>query len=366
MKIEVPGKTYKQISKLDLSGQNLTSFPQEIFKCTNLRKLNLNNNSISEIPKQITILRKLKVLNLSHNNVTQLYANIFKLPQLSTLDVSNNLLKTIPNQIQRSGITILIANNNAISTIDEKSLSNIEKLNLCNNCISHFEILNFASKIRQLWIGFNPISLFKINIKMAPALKQIYAYSADNKISSDYSDDYIELAKIKGNSLNLLLMQQNKIKMNKSVKSKQSIFISYSHNDDPKWLKMLQKNLKVLQNVNNSLEYWDDTRIKTGDNWKEEIESALEISCVAILLVSTDFLASDFIQNHELPKLLDKAKKDGTKICPIIIEHCLFEHYPEISKFQAVNKPDEPLSEDPSKAQKIMVQLMKDILEILK
>jgi hypothetical protein len=91
------------------------------------------------------------------------------------------------------------------------------------------------------------------------------------------------------------------------------------------------------------VEIWDDTRIKPGSRWKEEIGQALAATKVAVLLVSADFLASDFIARDELPQLLSAAEKDGAIILPIILSPSRFEKTPSLSQFQAVNDPSEPL-----------------------
>ena len=120
------------------------------------------------------------------------------------------------------------------------------------------------------------------------------------------------------------------------------VFISYSHKDE-KWLKRLDVHLKPLLRDEN-IDIWDDRRISAGSQWREEIQKALDGAKVAVLLISANFIASDFIINHELPALLNAAREDGAIILPIIIGVSRFSRYPALSKFQAINPPDKPLS----------------------
>lgn len=363
MKIDIPGKTLKQITKLDLSNKDLVEFPEDLFKCTNLRKLILSNNKLTHIPKQINTLRKLKILDLSYNKLPAIYANIFRLPQLTTLNISNNHLTSVPKQLYDSRIRILVINNNLITSIDEKIISKLEKLNISNNNLSSFKISRSSSNIRQLWIGNNPILIFDIDIQHTPFLKKLYTYTTDDKLQKGYDKIYIKLAKKVGNSYNILTNSPKQENMKHPNKIKSKIFISYSH-DDTVWLKRLQTNLKALKRAKDCFEDWDDTKIKASDNWKEEIDKALQNSSVAILLVSQSFLGSDFIHDNELPKLLEKAENNGTKIYSLILDHCMFSKFPSISKYQAVNPPDKPFSDNSVDYQMYMNKLMEDLFEL--
>ena len=85
------------------------------------------------------------------------------------------------------------------------------------------------------------------------------------------------------------------------------VFISYSH-DDKWYLDQLQKHLKPHVR-SGALPVWVDTQLRAGDDWKKEIETALAGAQIAILLVSYNFLASDFVSDEELPKLLKAAEE---------------------------------------------------------
>lgn len=119
------------------------------------------------------------------------------------------------------------------------------------------------------------------------------------------------------------------------------VFISYSHRDAD-WLARIVVHLKPLTRKY-EIEIWDDTKINPGTRWKEEIAEAVKAAKVAILLVSADFLSSDFIVNNELPPLLSAAESEGTLILLIILSPSLFSRTESLNQFQAVNDPSRPL-----------------------
>lgn len=121
------------------------------------------------------------------------------------------------------------------------------------------------------------------------------------------------------------------------------VFVSYSHNDK-KFLDRLQVHLKPLVR-NGNIDLWDDTKINVGDLWKQEIEKSIKQAKVAILLISADFLASDFIVTKELPPLLIAAKQRGASILPVIISPCRFEQESQLSQFQAMNSPNNAVNQ---------------------
>lgn len=143
--------------------------------------------------------------------------------------------------------------------------------------------------------------------------------------------------------------------------NKNNIFISYAHADE-KWLNLIKTNLKGLRHIVGGFDYWDDERIRTGDKWKQEIEKALQTAGTAILIISPNFLASDFIINNELPSILAKAQEEGTHIFPVIARKSLFCRSP-LSEFQAVNPPEKPLNAcSDAEVDDYLYQLMDDVI----
>lgn len=123
--------------------------------------------------------------------------------------------------------------------------------------------------------------------------------------------------------------------------SRPTVFISYSHSDR-ECLERLRVHLRPLQ-LERALDYWDDSSIVAGDRWRDEIKAALEHAKIAVLLISADFLASDFVVESELPVLLAAAEKRGTTIVPVVLKPCRFLRDTQLSAFQCINDPKSPL-----------------------
>ena len=104
------------------------------------------------------------------------------------------------------------------------------------------------------------------------------------------------------------------------------LFISYSH-VDREWVVRLQTMIRPLVR-SHGLRLWDDSQIQAGDKWREEIETALAAAKVALLLVSSDFLASEFVNNSELPQLLTAAVEEGLRILWVPLRPSLVRRTP--------------------------------------
>jgi WD40 repeat protein len=116
-----------------------------------------------------------------------------------------------------------------------------------------------------------------------------------------------------------------------------SVFVSYSH-EDLEYLDRLRTFLKLLErNRPGVFDFWDDSRIPPSGLWEKEIQNALKAANVALLLISVDFLASEFIKTVELPALLAKERARGLVIVPIILKPCPFRLMRELAQFQAIN-----------------------------
>jgi len=124
-------------------------------------------------------------------------------------------------------------------------------------------------------------------------------------------------------------------------KSRPKVFVSYAHKDE-NFKDELVTMLTPLQNQG-ILEIWQDRCIEEGDEWFHAIKNAMDTCDFALLLISRYFLASRFIQNEELPSLLQRRKEEGLRIVPIIISDCLWKDVPVLKDILALPKDGKPI-----------------------
>lgn len=95
------------------------------------------------------------------------------------------------------------------------------------------------------------------------------------------------------------------------------IFLSYSHADEP-LLVELNKHLSQLRRQQ-VIEAWYDRDIAAGTEWAGEIDDHLETADLILLLVSPDFLASDYCYDVELKRAMQRHSAGAARVVPIIL-----------------------------------------------
>jgi TIR domain/SIR2-like domain len=119
------------------------------------------------------------------------------------------------------------------------------------------------------------------------------------------------------------------------------IFISYCHHDT-NYMQRLKVFLRDYT-IRHQIDVWDDTKIPTGSPWYDEMMQAIRQTKIAIVLLSADYFASDFINQYELPLLLEGAEAGKITLILVIISYCDFRNRPQLAQYQAVNPPSNPL-----------------------
>lgn len=114
--------------------------------------------------------------------------------------------------------------------------------------------------------------------------------------------------------------------MSQTLKPNRAIelFVSYAHEDEELWNE-LSKHLSNLKR-RNVISVWHDRQIGAGREWKNEIDAHLNTAHIILLLVSADFLASDYCYDVELEKAMERHKAQEARVIPVILRDCDLEH----------------------------------------
>jgi len=292
---------------------------------------------------------RLEKLELAFNKIAELIMKLDKLIlEFHDKGIHYLLIKCL---LLRSKAKIYSLNLNAA----EDDIEMFEKI--CVDFKSSEKRNIYGNKIFQLENMEANRLKFKISLLTSKNIQSINNQNSDSKFENEISKVNIKV--VERFKLDII----NIIGMNKKLKTenKKTIFISYSH-QDKSWLEKFLKIIKPIERLN-LISVWSDRSIQPGKEWEIEINEALNKTDVAILMVSKNFLASDYIQEYELPFLLNAVQNKGIKLFWMLIGTCLVD-LTELSKFQAAHDISSPLNSlPPSKQDQILVDICKLILE---
>lgn len=123
------------------------------------------------------------------------------------------------------------------------------------------------------------------------------------------------------------------------VESLPKIFISYSRHDNVH----KESLLKQLSPLQNDLIIWDDKDLLPGEQWDERIKKELLRADIVLYLVSADSMATDYIQNVELPLIEQRCQDGKCKLVPIIVRSCYWEKS-DFAKYNALPDKGRPIT----------------------
>lgn len=104
------------------------------------------------------------------------------------------------------------------------------------------------------------------------------------------------------------------------------IFCCYARKDKP-LLSELRTHLMPLQRQG-YITLWADTDIDAGTEWEEEINKHLNTAQIILLLVSSDFIASEYCYSKEMTRAMERHKAGEAQVVPIILRPVLWKHAP--------------------------------------
>lgn len=122
------------------------------------------------------------------------------------------------------------------------------------------------------------------------------------------------------------------------------VFFSYAHEDE-KWRQELEKHLSILKR-SGLITGWHDREILAGKEWAQEIDTHLNTAHMILLLVSPDFIASDYCWGIELERAMERHRTGAARVIPILIRPVSWEGAP-FGALQALPADHQPISSRP-------------------
>ena len=123
------------------------------------------------------------------------------------------------------------------------------------------------------------------------------------------------------------------------------IFFSYSHVDESLRAE-LEKHLSIIKRQG-LIETWHDRLIGAGGDFGREISGHLENADLVLLLVSSDFLASDYCYDVEMKRALERHEQGKATVIPVILRPCSWQGAP-FGKLLAATTDGKPIVKFPS------------------
>src|SRR5437773_4390869 len=120
-------------------------------------------------------------------------------------------------------------------------------------------------------------------------------------------------------------------------------YFYYAHEDEPQ-LNKLKSHLRPLQRIG-LIDVWYDRDISAGKKWEEEIVTHLNEANIILLLVSPDFMVSDYCYGIEMQRALERHELGEARVIPIILRHVYWQGV--LGKLQALPTDARPIKSWP-------------------
>ena len=119
------------------------------------------------------------------------------------------------------------------------------------------------------------------------------------------------------------------------------VFYAYSHKDEA-LRDELEKHLSTLKR-SGIISGWHDRRISGGTEWEGKIDDHLNRADMILLLVSADFIASDYCYDKEMKRAIERHGRGEARVIPVVLRPCDWEGAP-FAKYQGFPKDMKPVT----------------------
>ncbi|ACK66489.1 protein of unknown function DUF323 [Rippkaea orientalis PCC 8801] len=120
-----------------------------------------------------------------------------------------------------------------------------------------------------------------------------------------------------------------------------TLFFSYSHKDEP-LRDELEKHLKILEREK-IISNWHDHKILLGEEWDHQIDDNLRKADIILLLISADFIASEYCWDIEIKVAMERHNAGEVVVIPVILRPVNWKNAP-FGKLQFLPKDAAPIT----------------------
>jgi hypothetical protein len=282
--------------------------PAELGQLSALQRLGLGGDWLSTLPAELGQLTALQGLRLSYNQLSALPAEIGQLTALKKLYLDNNQLSALPAEIgQLTALQEFDLRYNQLSTLPAE--------------------LGKLSSLQSLYLDNNPLQSPLPDVIKHGSIPDLLAY--------------------------LRTLQPIKI------------FYCYAH-EDRDLRDRIDKHLGVLKRRGHVV-VWYDREIQAGTEWEREIERQLSTADIVLLLVSADFVHSDYCYSREMQRALEMHKQGKVCILPILLRPVDWQDAP-FAKLQMLPTGAKPITSwsDPEEAFEDVAKQIRAVVRTLR
>jgi hypothetical protein len=183
-----------------------------------------------------------------------------------------------------------------------------------------------------------PISLSQVDPQQIAKVQEFRKSIAEHQLIATYTDVAEFEHRVRRD---LAAVLQDLERQGRPARRPPRLFYSYAH-EDGGLREELAKHLKVLER-NQVIESWYDNMIAPGTNWSDAVSQELEKADIVVLLISSDFLDSDYCYTIEMKRALERHEAGTMSVVPIIVRSALWEESP-LAKLKALPKDGRPVT----------------------
>jgi len=331
------------LQELDLTSNRLLSLPAELGQLTSLRVLFLDSNLLHSLPAELWLLSSLQVLNLSVNQLTSLPAELGQLTSLEELNLSYNRLTSLPAELgQLTSLRVLNLSYNRLTSLPAElgQLTSLRVLELDGNRLTSLPSeLGQLTSLRRLALYKNPLPSPFLDIRegvpttlmhLRTQLPATIPAGAEAQTSIQAQPQILPAG-----------TSEERNPSPAPVPRPIKIFYCYAHKDRD-LRDRIDAHLGVLKRLG-QVTGWYDREIQAGTEWEREIEAHLSTASIILLLVSADFVNSDYCYGMEMQRALEMHEKGEAHVLPILLRPVDWRNAP-FAKLQLLPAGAKPIT----------------------